>query len=610
MAEMSLEQQRAVALASARLRLQDEPQQQSAAERVANDPISRGAREVLETSPADLIAANPVTRFFTGAASPILGAAQRLEEGIFGTTGGRDRARQLEEMQARGNRAVDMSLAGGTSDVTGSLFSPAFLAAAKVAPAASYAGRVGQGAGIGTLAGVTAPRTDEGSALPGAAVGAGIGSGVSAVSPLVSAVAKGGYHALVEPWMNNAAIKGRAFLEAAGDKADDIINLLRQNKQIVTGSVPTAGEAAVPAGRAEFSALQRSAERVAPSAYLARSDEQNAARLGAVRSVGQTPADLAAAEGSRKAQAAINYGDAYKQAIVADPVLARISSNPYVKDAIPDAIKLAEAQGINGKSDLTRFLHFVKLSLDKQLTRTGDTALSHTERAAVQNAKERLVIWMGQKNPLYDKARTEFAKASVPINQMQVGQYLEEKLVPALSEDAKQRAGTYSQALRDAPGTIKRATTGGPRFDELTQVLTPQQMQAVNSVRDDLARGARFDTMAVAGKGTANAVDVASGSMEREAGGKLPQMLHRGAMIANAIISRVEGKINRKLAAEIASEMLNPPGVAETMAKTLARQRSNADLADAITRYRGAATGGVIQAIPQQREEPLPQGPR
>jgi hypothetical protein len=90
--------------------------------------------------------------------------------------------------------------------------------------------------------------------------------------------------------------------------------------------------------------------------------------------------------------------------------------------------------------------------------------------------------------------------------------------------------------------------------------------------------------------------------MEKEAGGKLPNLLHRGAMIANSIISRVEGKINRKLAAEIATEMLNPPGVAETMAQTMFRQQKNAALADAITRYRGAATAGVIQTLPQSNQ--------
>ena len=86
----------------------------------------------------------------------------------------------------------------------------------------------------------------------------------------LAAAGKGLYNAVVEPLTNTTAIKGRAFLEAAGDKADEIIALLRQNKQIVPGSAPTAGQAAVPAGRAEFAALQRQAEQVVHSAYVAR----------------------------------------------------------------------------------------------------------------------------------------------------------------------------------------------------------------------------------------------------------------------------------------------------------------------------------------------------
>jgi len=80
MAEPTVEQQRAIALASARLRLQD--QQPSAAEQVANDPVTKGAQAVLDTSPADLAAANPAVRLGMGAISPILGAAQLGAEAL------------------------------------------------------------------------------------------------------------------------------------------------------------------------------------------------------------------------------------------------------------------------------------------------------------------------------------------------------------------------------------------------------------------------------------------------------------------------------------------------------------------------------------------------
>jgi len=609
----------------------------SAAERVANDPISRGAREVLETTPADLIAANPVTRLFTGAASPILGASQILEEAIFGTTGGRERARQLEEMQATGNRAVDMSLSGGAADIAGTMVSPPFLAAAKMAPAASYAGRIGQGVALGAAAGAMIPRTEEGSRLPSTAAGVAVGGAVPAVAPAVTATGKGGYHALIEPWMNNAAIKGRAFLEAAGDKADDIIKLLRRDKELVPGARPTAGEAAVPAGRAEFSALQKSAERVAPSAYLARGDEQNVARINTLRTVGQgkIPRSLEEDIARRGSVAAIDYGLARQELVKSDGMLKTLLDRPSMDKAMARAAELAKEQnvpfifgrdmpartkevsalGAGGVPTIetvsipaqssvlpVHSLHNIKLALDDMVKNPERFGIGASEVGAIRNTQKHFVSWLENRVPQYATARGNYAILSKPINQKDIGKFLEEKLVPALSDDAKQRASVYAQAIRDAPLTIKRAT-GEPRFESLEKALTPEQMKAVNSVRDDLARGARFETTATkGGQAAPNALDIASASMEKEAGGKLPNLLHRGAMVANAIISRVEGKINRKLAAEIASEMLNPPGVAETMAQTLARQKRNAEFADAITRYRSTAVMGAVQSVPQQRE--------
>lgn len=561
----------------------------------------------------EAIAGAPLTRFAMGAASPVLGTLQlggHLSDKLYSLTGIPFRPGEafseylgrVESMKKIG-RAQIGSEGADFIDMIGSIFSPAFLAALKIPAAASAAGKIAQGTAAGTVAGLTSPVTDgtedfaEKKAKQTGA-GAALGGGLTAAVIPASKVASMVYHGLIEPWAAPAAIKGRAFLEAAGGKADDIIALLRNPEEIVPGSKPTAGQAAVPAGRAEFSALQRSAEGVKPSDYVARADEQNAARIAQVRTVGKDKATLKAAEGARAGKTNALYEQAYKTAIKGDPDLAVLFQNPYVRDAVPDALRLADAAKINPKENLTRFLHFVKIGLDKQLARTGDTALSATEQRAVQAAKKELTTWLGRKNPAYDAARSTFAKESAPINQMEVGQYLENKLVPALSDEAKQSATAYSNALRDAPGTIKRAT-GGPRFDELTQVLTPEQMAAVRSVQDDLARSARHDQLAQKGSKMANAVDLATQNLKRELGGPVPNILNRVAMVTNAIITRAEGKVNKKLAAEIAAEMLNPQQVGESMAKAKARATFNkrqAEIVQKMLRHYTAASAGTRSA--------------
>ena len=77
---------------------------------------------------------------------------------------------------------------------------------------------------------------------------------------------------------------------------------------------------------------------------------------------------------------------------------------------------------------------------------------------------------------------------------------------------------------------------------------------------------------------------------------KLPNLLHRGAMIANAIITRLEGKINKKLAAELAAEMLYPPAVAGSIEKAVQRDAYSKALSQAILRSGRVASAGGIQA--------------
>ena len=563
--------------------------------------FEREAREMAGTTPADVISAHPIVRAAT-TASKAFGVPYNMIADQVGLGASKIPYKELDAMQARGAKALGYGgLETAGQDVAGALASPIMGLAMKVPAAAGFLPRVAQGAGIGALAGMTAGGDDP---LEQAAIGAGVGGAIPAVTGAVAKAGSIGYKALIEPWANSAAIKGRAFLEAAGDKADDIMALLRENKRIVPGSAPTAGEAAVPAGRAEFAALQRSGSKVAPTDYLARTDAQNAARLGAVRSVGQDETALKAAETARSTAANPLYARAREGTAPVDTsgVLEKVdgllAKNPGNRELVTELKNirsgLVDAEGAlrTNPQEISSVLDGLKAAIADEKNRFI--------RGQLTNIKDRLT----RSIPGYEQAQTVFRERSAPINQMQIGQFLEQKLTPALSEEAPQRAATYAGALRDAPATIKKAT-GAPRFESLSEALTPQQLQVVNAVRDDLARSARFESMATRGSQAApNAVDVASASMEREVGGKVRLgILDRGAMIANSIIYRLEGKINAKLAAEIAAEMLNPPGVAETMRQAQLRAARMENLTKAIQGYviRPATVAGSQAMAQEQR---------
>jgi hypothetical protein len=355
----------------------------------------------------------------------------------------------------------------------------------------------------------------------------------------------------------------------AGNEKQKFVDVLNKADEFVPGSRPTAAEAlSGEPGAVNLAAAQQRVSRTEQGApmFSTRLSEQEAARKAAVQTVGQTEEVLEAAIAARAADATRNYGAAFGQTIRADPELAVLASNPFFRDVLPDAIRLAEARGITAKTDLTQFLQFVKNGLDKQLSRKGDTALSRTEKFEVMNVKERLSKWISEKNPAFKVAREEFAKASEPINQMQIGQYLQNKLGSPLDAE---RAGAFSNAVRESAATIKRAG-GEVRFEKLEQVLTPRQNAAIQSVVKDLQRASKADELAR--RASVAGIDAAEAN--------IPQLLSRTAAITNAVLRALKSDANVKLNEEMARLMLSPRELA-TFMSSVPKSRSK-DVINAI----------------------------
>ena len=602
MAEMTIEQQQALALARARLRAS---QGSPAVE-------DNKAAPTPQTAPPDVfdkIYGSRDFRYLQGLAEPFYAVGEAVDRGM--TALGvpepfrpelakikRNIAPRIEEARrATGSEGTDWA------HVAGMATNPFSVAAGLSPAAATIPGRIAQAGLYGGVGGglTTVGEGNDFLATKGLQIGLGglLGAAAQGAGEGVAAVGRGAWHA-VEPWLRPDITKGRVYLEAAGDKADDIIALTRNPRQIVPGSAPTAGEAAVPAGRAEFSALQQKASEIAPSAYQLRADQQNAARISAVRSVSGDEQALKDAIKTRASNAATNYGAARDGVVQSDAALETLLKRPSMEKAFARAEQLAKENGQTFSAtvgDVTEYpvqsLHYVKTAMDDLLQNPDRFGIGAAEARSMANTQRLFVNWLETKAPAYRAARTAYAQDSAPINQMQIGQYLENKLVPAISDEAKQRAGVYSQALRDAPGTIKRAT-GTQRFDDLSKALTPEQLSAVNSVRDELALSARNQQLAKAGAKAAPDISVDAPTVGN--------VLERGIMIYNNIVKRLEGRINKKLAADLAVEMLEPTKVGESLAAAKARQMRTNWLANQIQMRANSAyvVGGQVGAQQQQ----------
>jgi hypothetical protein len=396
-------------------------------------------------------------------------------------------------------------------------------------------------------------------------------AGATAVAPVVGKAA-----AIPVNYLRDVTNpKLAALTTAAEGRGQQIVNALRGQTEIVPGSIPTAGQAAADVGATRYAALQAEVAKQLPTEYLERANQQAAARVAQIQDVGKTQADVSAATKLRSQTTDPLYTAAREAGNVVDvnPILAKIddviAKNPGNKELLTEfnAIRggLVDANGIprTNAQEIASAIDGLKSALAKK-----ENAFIKKQLTALKNDLTKAV-------PGYETAQQTFAELSKPINQMEVGQYLENKLTGSLSE-GKLRPGVFAGAVKEAPTTLKRVT-GESRFNTLDEVLTPDQMGKVQSVIDDLAREEKFTTQARAG---AKGGEV----LPATAIGTIPNWLNKVVTAANMIITRLQGKIDKATAIDLATEMLNPAKAAASMEKALARQAKS------------AATGAKIKA--------------
>jgi len=410
--------------------------------------------------------------------------------------------------------------------------------------------------------------------------------------------------------------KFAALVDATEGRGQAIVNALRNYDEYVQGGMPTAGVAASPVGSTRYAALQQEvANRQAMTTpYRERDIANKAARERALGTIAQDESALQMAENARQAATKPLYGKADKQIIVADDTFNTLLGRPSMEKALARAKQLAaernetfqigknvpeqkvgsaivdtegrpldtktipaEYAKFNGKS-----LHYLKLAMDDLIKDPKTFGLGSNEISAIKNTRGEFLKWFEGKSESYGAARAAYTEKSRPINIMQVGQYLEGKLKPAIETPVGETAGIFSQALKDAPGTLKRST-GQSRFQQLSEILTPDQVKIVEGIKKDLAREAEFKSQVTAGTKGGKAVPAAELS-------KSPAFFSKIVTLANAIIDSLQGRINEKVAIELATEMLDPKLAADVLEKALARQAKGERLADPFQRAgRGAS---------------------
>ncbi len=397
--------------------------------------------------------------------------------------------------------------------------------------------------------------------------------------------------------------RSAALMESAQGRAPQIVKELRGKTEIVPGVVPTAGEAAVKAQVPTFASYAEKAKTGTRQAY-ARSKSNKAAVEASIAKVAGTEEKLSKAQQLRSTLGTKEYEKAFSaKPLKADVELNTILDRPLSKKALVRAEDLAKNADISvkvGEKYTVEGLHYMKLAMDDLVKDPKTFGIGTTEQAQVGRTRKALVSWLEDKVPEYKVAREGYAERSIPINRMQIGKELEKALTTSLNTGQDLRSTLFANAIREAPKTLKKAT-GNTRYKSLDQVLTPAEMKIVNGVKKELVRSDEYKKMLSAAKGRAPDPRAAASSL----GGAhaIPHLLSRVTSIANFAISRLQGKMDPKLARLAAIEIMFPKATAKTLEKALraeALRLAKQKKPNALTSDKVLAAGVIGNAMAQE----------
>lgn len=438
-----------------------------------------------------------VNGFKAMVAAPLVGGAQRL-----GLQGAQNTADAFHEDVAD----IASRPGGATGLMVGGVGVAAPLA---LIPAANT---VGGGAILGAIQGALQP-TQQGQSAVANTLGGGV---VGAALPAMINTAKGVKAAAIDPFteVGRNRIAGGVLNRMAGSDVQNVVPRLASAQGNTPGFVPSVAQAARNDG---LSAFERTMRGINPQAFQQLDQTQRGALVSSLMGIAKTPEERAAAVALRESAVNPLYSQAKQATVTGDATIDGLLQRPSMQSATGRAVNLANERGAqfsmpqskpasqlptgvldaNGNQITTtvpaqpatysgQTLHDLKLGLDDAIGSPA-TGMQGAERSAAIGTRNEFNQWLENQIPAYGLAKQTFADLSKPINQMDVGQELYKRFVPALADQGnlpfKTNAQSYAQALRNGDALAKNVT--GFKGATLEGVMTPEQMATLRGVAQD-----------------------------------------------------------------------------------------------------------------------------
>lgn len=258
-----------------------------------------------------------------------------------------------------------------------------------------------------------------------------------------------------------------------------------------------------------------------------------------------------------------------------------------VKDKL---IAKTDSNGLIGSRDLYENVRKMSNAEVAKLLGLGEQYASGgvpTQAAAVLTNVKKYVDSALNKSSggLWTKYLETYAEHSNKINRMEVGDYLAKKLQTSLG---KEQAGIFAGAVEDAASTIKQAT-GIPRYSELGQVLSKNEVTAVNNVVADLKRVSKAKELgSMAGMTPEGLPDVVK---------KIPALLSSTLTLGKASLEYLQRGNKKEFDNTMAELLKNPADLAKFMT-TAVQQNKTKELVSAMMKNMSPPTqAAFIQAF-------------
>lgn len=328
-----------------------------------------------------------------------------------------------------------------------------------------------------------------------------VASGVASSALTAAARAPGlAYKAGVAPFTEKG--QERIALNAISQFADDpqALKKLSISGDLVPGSKASLAEVTGDPGIAQLERAAKAASPDTASMFATRSAERLQARKDALLSIAGQQGEKDAAIAVRDAAARRLYSRAWQTPIdpadakLLAPEIKTLLARPSVQEARSAALRLAKEEGeVLSRGDLNggsvKGMHYLKLGLDDAVS-AAKRAGNDNEARLLMRTRDKFLTVLDALSPAYKKARAEYSNASKPINRMEIGQYMYDKLIPALNDLGAERTSpaAFARALKEGDEMAKRAT--GFQGAKLGDILTSDQINLLVNIGKDLGREA------------------------------------------------------------------------------------------------------------------------